>query len=499
MMYRRVIPIFLLVILSASLASAGINPFAKKKSKKDNNPIAGIDSKQPDKVLFDRAMDALKKNRFDVARVTLQTLINTYPDSEYVARAKLAIGDAWYKEGGSTGLAQAEIEYKDFITFFPNMPEAAEAQLKVANIHYKQMEKPDRDYAHAKRAEDEYKQLIQQFPDSQLVPQAKQRLREVQEVLAEREYRIGRFYYLRESYIAGIARLKTLTDTYPLYSKAETALYMLGDSYEHEIDLTRASKRLPENAKGKVLQEFSENAAAAYDKIITHYPTSPEADLAKKRLVAMHLPVPTPTPQAVAQYKAEEAGRKQLGMKARMMLTMHKKPDISAAAKTGEPTMEEPPQTSAPDLMKKTDATIVAALTGKPVPKDGDKTAAKPEASSSSSSSGSDDNNVSVSTTGSTATPDKTDTPSSSSPATAASPNKTEATPSSDPQAALPAPAQVNDAAQPDSAQSSSSDKNQPAASPDGKKTGDDSSTDNKNESSSKKKKKGFFHKIIPF
>jgi len=183
MMYRRIVPIFLLVVLSASLASAGINPFSKKKSKKDNNPIAGIDSKQPDKVLFDRAMDALKKNRYDVARVTLQTLINTYPDSEYVARAKLAIGDAWYKEGGSSGLAQAEIEYKDFITFFPNMPEAAEAQLKVANIHYKQMEKPDRDYTHAKRAEDEYKQLIQQFPDSQLVPQAKQKLREVQEVL----------------------------------------------------------------------------------------------------------------------------------------------------------------------------------------------------------------------------------------------------------------------------------------------------------------------------
>jgi len=493
MMYRRIIPIFLLVILSASVASAGINPFSKKKSKKDNNPIAGIDSKQPDKVLFDRAMESLKKNRFDVARVTLQTLINTYPDSEYVARAKLAIGDAWYKEGGSTGLAQAEIEYKDFITFFPNMPEAAEAQLKVANIHYKQMEKPDRDYTHAKRAEDEYKQLIQQFPDSQLVPQAKQRLREVQEVLAEREYRIGRFYYLRESYIAGIARLKTLTDTYPLYSGSESALYMLGDSYEHEIELTRASKRLPESAKGKVLQEFADNAAAAYDKIITRYPTSPEAGLAKQRLIAMHQPVPIPTKEAIAQYKAEEAGRKQLGMKAKVMLTMHKKPDMSAAAKAGEPTMEEPPQTSAPELVKKTDATILAALTGKPVPKEGEKTAAQPAASSSSSSAA-EDNSVSVSTTGSTATPDKTEAPPSSS----GTPEKTEGSSSSDTQTALPAPAQVNDAAQPDSAQSSSSDKDKTAASADAKKD-DGSSTDNKDESSSKKKKKGFFHKMIPF
>src|SRR3954464_11773936 len=232
MMYRRIVPIFLLVVLSASLASAGINPFSKKKSKKDNNPIAGIDSKQPDKVLFDRAMDALKKNRYDVARVTLQTLINTYPDSEYVARAKLSVGDSWYDEGGSTGLAQAEIEYKDFITFFPNMPEAAEAQLKVANIHYRQMEKPDRDYTHAKRAEDEYKQLIQQFPDSKLVSEAKKRLLEVQEVLAEREFRIGRFYFMRESYAASIARLRSVTDNYALYSGADEALYLLGESYE---------------------------------------------------------------------------------------------------------------------------------------------------------------------------------------------------------------------------------------------------------------------------
>src|SRR5213082_3677858 len=246
MMYKKILPVFLLIVLATTLASAGLNPFAKKKSKKDNNPIAGIDSKQPDKVLFDRAMDALKKNRFDVARVTLQTLINTYPDSEYVARAKLAIGDAWYKEGGSTGLAQAEIEYKDFITFFPNMPEAAEAQLKVANIHFRQMEKPDRDYTHAKRAEDEYRTLLQQFPDSQLVPQAKQRLREVQEVLAEREYRIGRFYYMRESWMAAIARLKTVADSYPLYSNADEALYMIGSAYEHEIDLVRHARGMNE-------------------------------------------------------------------------------------------------------------------------------------------------------------------------------------------------------------------------------------------------------------
>src|ERR1700756_869604 len=160
-MSRR-IPIIVPLSLLLILAMACTN-------KKVQNPLANVGSKQPDKVLFDRAMDALKHNRYDVARMTLQTLINTYPDSEFIARAKLAVADSWYAEGGSTALTQAEVEYKDFITFFPNMPEAAEAALKVANIHYQQMEKADRDYTHAMRAEEEYRSVIQQYPDNQVI------------------------------------------------------------------------------------------------------------------------------------------------------------------------------------------------------------------------------------------------------------------------------------------------------------------------------------------
>src|SRR3989442_15657390 len=116
-MLRRIPIIFGLGLLLA-ITSACTN-------KKVQNPLANVGSKQPDKVLFDRAMDATKHNRFDVARMTLQTLINTYPDSEFVARAKLAVGDSWYAEGGSAALPPAEVEDKDFGTLFPNMPEAA--------------------------------------------------------------------------------------------------------------------------------------------------------------------------------------------------------------------------------------------------------------------------------------------------------------------------------------------------------------------------------------
>src|SRR5215471_4814860 len=84
--------------------------------KKYANPITK-DTQQPDKVLFDKAINDIEHSRFEIARLLLQNLINTYDTSEYLAKAKLAIADAWFREGGSHGLAQAEAEYKDFILF----------------------------------------------------------------------------------------------------------------------------------------------------------------------------------------------------------------------------------------------------------------------------------------------------------------------------------------------------------------------------------------------
>ena len=328
-------------------------------NKKSVNPLANVGSKQPDKVLFDRAMDAMKHNRFDVARMTLQTLINTYPDSEYIAHAKLAVADSWYAEGGSTAMQQAEVEYKDFITFFPNMPEAAEAQLKVANIHYQEMEKPDRDYTHAMRAEAEYRALILQYPDSKMVPKAKQRLREVQEVLAQREFDIGRFYYLRFAYPAAIARLKTLVDRYPLYSGADEALYLLGQSYEGEINIIRKNGQMGEVVKSKMIGDLTKDAAEAYSRIITRYPAMDRAVYAKDRLDALHQPVPRPTRAALEQNQKEVASRQQATFMSSLTVGLAKKPDVAKAAHVGEPPMVDPEPVNPKDVVRKiTDAAM---------------------------------------------------------------------------------------------------------------------------------------------
>jgi len=472
-------------------------------NKKVTNPIANVDSKQPDKVLFDRAMDAMKHNHFDVARLSLQTLINTYPDSEYIARAKLAIADSWYAEGGSASLEQAEIEYKDFITFFPNVPEAAEAQLKIANIHYQQMEKPDRDYTHALRAEEEYRQLIQQFPDSKLVPEAKQKLREVQEDIAEREYEIGRFYYLRQSYPAAIARLKSLVDKYPLYSKADEALYLLGQSYEGEINMVRAhpdcvSPGQPKSCffevyKSRLIEPFTKGATEAYSRILTRYPVMNRADDAKARLAALHQPIPKPTKEEIAQNKAEEASRRPASPLSKLIKNFEKRPDTNNAAHVGEPTLVDPKPVSASDVVRQAANAVVS-----PTGHGGDSHAVSLEAVPSGAPPPSDPVPHSDATpapakeTTSQASPDANEQKPNVAPAADA--NELKPNVPADSGQPLPPPQQVNEIQSGSPPAQNSANKQ----SPDAVAANQQGDTDTAEATSKHKKKKGI-HKLVPF
>ena len=168
-----------------------------------------------------------------MARITLNTLINTYDQSEFMAKAKLAIADSWFREGGTHGLAQAEAEYKESSLFYPTMEEAAEAQEKVCMIEVKQMDKADRDTTHAATAEAECRTLLTQYPNSKFAPQGAQMLRNIQEVLAEGEYRVGTFYYGKGVFYSAANRLQGIANHYPLYSKADENLWKLGDAWGH--------------------------------------------------------------------------------------------------------------------------------------------------------------------------------------------------------------------------------------------------------------------------
>src|SRR5579883_902881 len=217
---------------------------------------------EPDRVLFERAMKDMEKSRFTVARLTLQTLISTYPDSEFLPQAKYAMAESFYREGTSTSLTQAENEFRDYITFFPQDPLADDAQMKIAMTHVKRLEKPDRDTSQARMAEAEFKSFIESYPGSPLINEAKEKLRDVQELLADGILGVGNFYLAsHKDYNAAISRYKEVLNKYPDYSRLPDTLYNLAWS------LAQSGK--------------AEEAATYYARIVSDHPFSDRVSAAK--------------------------------------------------------------------------------------------------------------------------------------------------------------------------------------------------------------------------
>jgi len=448
-----------LFLLSATRCDAQI--FHKKK--RVNKSTSAENTAEPDKILYDKAMDDIKHGRHEVGRLNLQTLINTYPDSEYLAKAKLAIADSFYKEGGTANLTQSVQAYKDFGIFFPMLPEAAYAQLQVAMTHYKQMEKPDRDRTQARAAEDEFQIFLTKYPNDPLAPKAEQRLREVQELLAEGDFRIGYYYYVKEDKKAAESRLRGLVNRYPLYSKSDQALWMLGNIWQGT--------------------EKKEIAVPYYARIVRNYPLSPLVPNAKSRLKALGAPIPQPDPNAVAWMTAEQNAPRQreaLIKKPLSLIRTGPGQELRAAATTGKPTMTPDSESETGiDILRGGSPSQGATTTGI--------VATVTPGSTSSAES------VTPATDGGEAGPAATGDPNAppttenSANGTAETTPKTDATPAATGQPADPsktgeipaAAGQTSDAAKADAAQ-------------DGKSNGD-----NKKESTSKKKKG--LKKILPW
>jgi outer membrane protein assembly factor BamD len=315
-----------LFLLSATQCDAQI--FHKKK--KVNKSTSADNSAEPDKILYTKAMEDIKHGRHEVGRLNLQTLINTYPDSEFLADAKLAIADSYYKEGGTANTTQAIQAYKDFGVFFPMLKQASYAQLQVAMAHFRQMEKPDRDRSQARDAEDEFQTFLTKYPNDPLAAKAEQHLREVQEVLAEGDYRIGYFYYVKGDKRAAESRLRSVVNRYPLYSKADHALWMLGGIWEGT--------------------ERKDLSAPYYARLVRSYPLSPLAPEAKNRLKSLGVPVPQPDPKAVAWMTAEQNAPRQREMLLKKPLALVRtgpKQELRVAAMSGKPTMTPESETEA--------------------------------------------------------------------------------------------------------------------------------------------------------
>ncbi len=303
------IPAGLVLILSLAL----MQPACFFHHGKKEQVVTPTSSAEPDKILYEKALRDVAKGRYDIGRLTLQTLLNTYSDSDYKEKAKLAIADSYFKQGGTTGLVQAEAEYRDFMTFFPTSEDADDAQMRIAMTHYQQMEKPDRDFTQAKDAEKEFNTFLELFPDSPLADEARMHQREVQEVLAKHNMLIAQQSMIRRNYQGTIMRTRSILEKYPDFSAQDETLYLIAQAYERKKDIPKAG--------------------FYYGVLVSYHPLSPLMEDSRRKLELLNMPIPETNAEALARAQSERDSQMKHSFMGRLGGIFSKKPDISNTRK----------------------------------------------------------------------------------------------------------------------------------------------------------------------
>ena len=202
------------------------------------------ESQQSDQDLLRSAESQLQRNQYEEARQNLQRLMNQYPDSDLVSAARLASAKALYLQ---RKYDEARAEYTRFLDLHPQHERADEAHYYLGMTYFRQSDTPDRDQSFTKKALDEFELLATQMPDSQYVPDARERSAVCRRKLAEKEVYVGTFYFTRGNYSAAAGRFSAMLAQYSGAGFDDQALYYLGESLwqlEQKVEARTAFQRL---------------------------------------------------------------------------------------------------------------------------------------------------------------------------------------------------------------------------------------------------------------
>jgi len=242
----------------------------------------GLD--ETDRSLFERARYDLRRGEFLRARLLLDNLIATYPDSEYVPDAMYAMAESWFQMGTHSDLIQADNEFSRYLVFFPTNEKADDAQMMRAMTHIVQMEKSDRDPTEALLAERALQTLISDYPDSDLLEESKDKLRGVQDVIADGYMKIGNHYWTVGALGAAANRYDEVLNDYPDFSGLSEVLFRMGEIFR--------------------TTGLEDEAARYYERIIREYPSSEFDENARDRLSELGRPTPEVSEAALARLEA---------------------------------------------------------------------------------------------------------------------------------------------------------------------------------------------------
>ncbi len=249
-------------------------------------------SSNSDQVIWDAAAKAAEKRQWENARQHYKRIIEGFPQSQFGPAARLGLGDSYFEEGGTGNYILAVSAYREFLTFYPSHPRSDYAQFQVAEAFFKQKNGPDRDQTATEEALEEYKKLLDLYPNSEKAEEARARIRETRQSLARAEYLAGFFYQrTRQACRAAITRYEGILNDYPDYEHLDEVLYRLseclctaGRGAEAQPLLARLASEFPTSEHLEQAKKFECDTAVAPP------PPAPAES-----------PSPTPTPTSEAR------------------------------------------------------------------------------------------------------------------------------------------------------------------------------------------------------
>ena len=241
-----------------------------------------------DESLLRAAEGNMQRQQYAQARQNLQRLLNQYPDSELATAARLALARAFYED---RKYDEARNEYQRFLELHPQNERADEAVYYLGMCYFKQSETIDRDQTASRRALEQFQILMKQMPDSQYVPDARERATAMQRKLVQHDLYVAQYYFERGGYDAAVLRCQRILAEFPGNEGEDQALYLLGESLWQ-------------------LEQKTE-ARPAFQKLVDQYSQSDYAPQAADRLGVVLVKTGPPKPPGPSLWQRMSQGMKE--------------------------------------------------------------------------------------------------------------------------------------------------------------------------------------------
>ncbi len=178
--------------------------------------------------IYDQGLARLAKEDGSGAAKKFADLGKNYPDSDW---SKKALIMTTYSQFKAAEYDNAEQSAEKYLKLYPDAPDAAYATYLEASSYYAQIPDISRDQERASKALESFQKIVEKYPNSEYVNDAKYKIQVTRDQLAGKEMSIGRFYLHHRNYVAAINRFRTVLATYQTTRHTEEALYRLTEAY----------------------------------------------------------------------------------------------------------------------------------------------------------------------------------------------------------------------------------------------------------------------------